>query len=412
MAMTMSAEWAFASDENSAAQAGGTVESSENSTVQGTAEDTEEPGQTGEPEVPEAPDEPVTPKEPSVIPEKLSVSAKSRGTIYMNVKVTDGGGKKLILEYLKGNTWIKKSSVNVPESEEGTADTYVWRAKFSNEWWYETGTKWRFALYEPADGSLLKSGETITVNTQRYYRNPSGYLQIKDKITLEGGGYKLYTGYMGLKVYKVNKYFGIGSVYWPRYTSGTKSRVRAFQRRKGLKATGNVNLETWKKMGYSESSWYKLGAYVTPVRKELNLASTRSDYINAMIRTAESYRGAKFVVGASGRKSDGLDCSGLIMQCMYSAGVSIPGISSVSHSKRGHEYESRNMWKSKYLKRVSYKSRKKGDLIFYQKGGRIIHVALYVGNGKIIHSWPNCVMKSSAALSRWGKIAGVKRIFK
>lgn len=365
--------------------------------------ETEEP--SSETEEPSSETEPVV-VNPTVTLSKTAITVKSRGTATITATVKNGGGDKLYLEYYSGSKWVTKATYNVPNT-----DTHSQKVTLTNEWWYKTGTLWRCELKDSAGKSLAVSA-TLKVTTQRYYQNPSGYLQIKDKITLSGGGYNLYKGYMGLKVYKVNKYFGIGSVYWPRYTSITKSRVKAFQRRKGLKATGNVNLATWKKMGYSESSWYSLGAYVTPKKSNLNYASSRSDYVNAMVKTAESYVGAKYVVGASGRKKNGLDCSGLIMQCMYGAGVSIPGINPVTHSKRGHEYESRNMWKSKYLKRASYKNRKKGDLIFYQKGGVIIHVALYVGNNKIIHSWPNRVMKSSATNSRWGKIAGVKRIFK
>ncbi len=218
-------------------------------------------------------------------------------------------------------------------------------------------------------------------------------------------------GYMGLKVRKVNSYFRIGSKYWPRYTFTTYNKVKRFQRKKGLKATGNVNLATWRKMGFSEKDWNNMGAYVTPKSKTITPASSRTAYINAMVKTAEHYRGANYVVGASGTRRQGLDCSGLIMQCMYSAGIGSDKINPVSHSKKGHEYESRNLWKCSSLKRVSYKNRKKGDLIFYSKRGTIIHVGLYVGNGKIIHSWPNKVIKSSARNKRWGKIHGVKRIF-
>ena len=93
---------------------------------------------------------------------------------------------------------------------------------------------------------------------------------------------------MGLKVRKVNRYFHIGSKYWPRYTRQTRQKVKAFQRRKKLKATGVVDLKTWRKMGFSKKSWKTLGAYVSPIK--VNPSSTKKQHIDAMINTAKKYQ--------------------------------------------------------------------------------------------------------------------------
>jgi cell wall-associated NlpC family hydrolase len=37
-------------------------------------------------------------------------------------------------------------------------------------------------------------------------------------------------------------------------------------------------------------------------------------------------------------------------------------------------------------KRVSKSNKRVGDLVFFVRGGRVGHVALYAGNGKIWHS--------------------------
>ena len=211
---------------------------------------------------------------------------------------------------------------------------------------------------------------------------------------------------MGLKTRKVNRYFGIGSWYWPRYTSTTKAKVKNFQRKKGLKVTGNVDKKTWLKMGFSESSWKNMGAYVSPI--QVNPSSTKKQHIEAMIDRAYDYMGADYVVGASGTPKQGCDCSGLVMQALYAAGVEIPGINPVTHSKAGHEYESRNMWNKADFKKVSYSNRKRGDLIFYHSGGVVIHVAIYLGNNKVIESWPNHVR---VARVDHHPIKGVMRVF-
>jgi cell wall-associated NlpC family hydrolase len=41
---------------------------------------------------------------------------------------------------------------------------------------------------------------------------------------------------------------------------------------------------------------------------------------------------------------------------------------------------------AKKAKRVSKANKKRGDLILFTSGGRVYHVAIYAGNGKIWHS--------------------------
>ena len=334
-----------------------------------------------------------------------SITKKARGTVTDKITVTPAYGRTLKIQMYTGGKWVTKKTVTMAETESQTLTL-----KYPNDWWKVTSSKWRIYMQESSYGKSYMS-PTVKITTRRYYQNPSKYVQIKDKITLkDSGGYNLSTGYMGLKVKAVNKYFGIGDKNWPRYTSTTKNKVKAFQKKKGLKATGVVNKATWLKMGFSESSWYNLGAYVTPVK--VNPSSTKKQHIEAMISTALSYKGAPYVVGASGRTSQGADCSGLVMQALYSAGVDPYPVSVVRHSKPGYEYESRNLFSSSKFRKVAYKDKKRGDLIFYaSSSGVVIHVGIYLGNGKIVHSWPNKVMVSSVKTGGWSRIAGVRRVF-
>lgn len=235
---------------------------------------------------------------------------------------------------------------------------------------------------------------TITLSSSdRVYQNPSQYYQISDTISsLSGGGYNLSSGYEGLKVAYVIKKLGVNggkytgmntpAIYGPQ----TTAKVKSFQSSKGLSATGVVDLTTWKALGYSESDWYNLGSYVSPV--QINSESTRSDCIEAMISRAYDYLGTSYVVGASGAPGTGVDCSGLVMQALYAAGMDLSPINPIRHSKPGYEYESANMWASSKFKHVSYSERQRGDLIFYQNSsGTVIHVAIYLGNNQVIESW-------------------------
>lgn len=336
---------------------------------------------------------------------KTNLTKKSRSILTKNITIAPAYGRTLNLQMKKNGKWVTKKTFRLKEQAKDTL-----KLVFSNDWWKVSSSAWRLEVPESEEGSEFVS-KTIKVKTKRYYQNPAGYLQIQDKITLkDSGGYNLKSGYMGLKVLKVNRYFKIGNKNWPRYTAETKRRVTAFQKKKGLKATGIVNRETWLKMGFSEKDWYNLGAYVSPIK--VNPSSTKKQHIEAMISTAKKYLGDDYVVGASGKPGQGADCSGLVMQAMYAAGVDPKPVSSVRHSKAGYEYESRNIWKLKQLKTIPYSQKQRGDLIFYQgRSGAINHIAIYLGGGKVIESWPNKVVIKPIKNSHRSRIYGVKRVF-
>ena len=336
---------------------------------------------------------------------KKTITKKARLTITDKITVTPAYGRKLRLQMKQNGKWVTKKTYTLKNTNSASLNLV-----YTKDWWKLTSSSWRVVLPESNEGKSYTTA-AIKIKTKRYYQNPSRYIQIKDKITLkESGGYNLNIGYMGLKVKKVNNYFHIGNKHWPRYTSQTKSKVKAFQKKKGLNATGIVNKATWMKMGFSESSWYNLSAYVSPIK--VNPSSTKKQHIEAMISTAKKYLGSNYVVGASGTPGQGVDCSGLVMQALYAAGVDPSPVSPVRHSKAGYEYESRNLWKNKKLKTVSYTKKQRGDLIFYKgRSGMINHVAIYLGNGKVIESWPNKVVIWPIKNNHHNRIYGVKRVF-
>ncbi|MFQ7756483.1 MAG: NlpC/P60 family protein [Intestinibacter bartlettii] len=95
-----------------------------------------------------------------------------------------------------------------------------------------------------------------------------------------------------------------------------------------------------------------------------------------------------------------------------SAGINPSPVNVIRHSQPGYEYESRNLFNSKKFKKISYKNRKRGDLIFYSNSnGVIIHIAIYLGNDKVIESWPNKVVVWPIKNSHRSRIAGVRRVF-
>lgn len=159
-------------------------------------------------------------------------------------------------------------------------------------------------------------------------------------------------------------------------------------------------------------SKHGLGYYTSPVL--VNSSSTKKDHIEALIKTAYKYNGDPYRVCRSGAPGQGLDCSGLVMQACYGAGVDLWPVNPWRHRLTKYEWESRNIAKMSSLKTVKYKDRQRGDLIFFKNSkGKVIHVAIYLGSNKIIHSTTvgGRVRVSGMGGGAFGRPSTVKRIF-
>ena len=328
-------------------------------------------------------------------------------TVTDAIYVTPGQGREVKLQRYNEETKKWQTKVTKHASNEETSKVVL---TYPSEWYAQKTSKWR--VYVPATETATKFiSKEISVNTKRVYQNPSSYFQIQDNISFAGqGGYSLKKGTMGLKVRKVQVKLGMGTENYAIVGPRTISKIKEFQKKKGLHVTGVVNYTTWKAMGLSYSDWNNLGAYVSPM--QIDYTSTKKECIEAMIDRAYDYLGTEYIVGAAGKPGQGVDCSGLVMQAMYAAGINPLPVSVIRHSQPGYEYESRNLYKSSKLKKVAYKDRKRGDLIFYSDAsGAVDHVAIYLGNDKVIESWPNKVVVWPIKNSQRSRIAGVRRVF-
>ncbi|MBQ3583154.1 MAG: C40 family peptidase [Lachnospiraceae bacterium] len=111
--------------------------------------------------------------------------------------------------------------------------------------------------------------------------------------------------------------------------------------------------------------------------------STSAALRNAVVAYALQFVGNPYVYGGSSL-TNGTDCSGFTMSVYAKFGYSLPHQSG-SQSGCGT--------------RVSLDSLLPGDLLFYSNGGSGIgHVALYIGNGQVVHaSTPSTGIKISSA---------------
>ncbi len=130
------------------------------------------------------------------------------------------------------------------------------------------------------------------------------------------------------------------------------------------------------------------GFYVSPM-KTGNLNS-RKERIEAMIARAYEYMGTQYRICKSTAPGGACDCSGLVMQCLYAAGFDPYPATPAHHARPENEYDSRTLFNQTPMKHISYNNHKRGDLIYYKsgRGNIIIHVAIDLGNGRVIESWP------------------------
>lgn len=85
---------------------------------------------------------------------------------------------------------------------------------------------------------------------------------------------------------------------------------------------------------------------------------------------AKQFVGNPYVWGGTSL-TKGADCSGFTQSVYKNFGISIPRTSRTQATAG---------------RKVSVSERQPGDLIFYAKNGRINHVAIYMGNNRVVHA--------------------------
>lgn len=337
---------------------------------------------------------------------KDTYNLTARDAFMVDITLDNVSERTLLLQMYINGKWQTCSEYQL--NKEQTTLTLDFK-----DWWYLKNiehSKWR--LYSNEDEINQAFSYEFMINTKRYYQNGNTALPIKTNITLGKSDYELSYGYMGLKVQAVQLALGMGHV-WENYGSQTISNVKAFQASHNLKVDGIVGLKTWLALGLSEEDFNYMGSYVSP--SKIHLGSSKEECIQAMVDRAYEYLGSEYVVGASGKVGQGVDCSGLIMQCLYAAGIDISPINPIRHSKPGYEFESYNIYYDKRFKNVSINNLKVGDLVFYYNAntGNVNHIAIYIGNNQVIDSWPDDKGVAIRPLKGDGRgpIKGIKRVF-
>ncbi len=157
----------------------------------------------------------------------------------------------------------------------------------------------------------------------------------------------------------------------------------------------------WIKVMVDDQEGYISSEYAKLVR-ELDTAVTMSELLYGqgvsavrvdLCQYAKQFVGNKYVWGGSSL-TKGTDCSGFTMSVFAKYGYKLPH-SSAAQSQMGTK--------------ITLAQAKPGDLVFYSGGGRINHVAIYIGGGQVVHaSNPRQGIRISAATYR--TVSTVRRL--
>lgn len=156
----------------------------------------------------------------------------------------------------------------------------------------------------------------------------------------------------------------------------------------------------WVKFLLDDEEAYVSGDYVD-VEERLEKAVTLTELMYGqgvsdvrvdLVQYAKQFVGNPYVWGGTSL-TKGADCSGFTLSIYKKYGVSLP-----------HHAASQAQMGTK----VDYSSAQPGDLVFYAKNGRINHVAIYIGNGQVIHA---SSPKTGIKISSWNyrTPAGIRR---
>ena len=254
--------------------------------------------------------------------------------------------------------------------------------------WLKDGATWYYL--DPSTGAMVTGTRTINGNSQSFtssgawigYQAPSGYLQPVSSITPLGWSTNTLTwGMNGIKVRIVQQRLGLWhSTKLASVDSSFVSAVRNFQRRTGLPQTGVVDESTWNALNPGFSWWVDQHQEVPT-----SLSATRGERIETMIGYAWNQIGSSYTWGGAGPYGLGFDCSGLVLQSLYKAGLDPQPINVIKHGWPDYR-TSQELYRHPQMMHVPFNQRQRGDLIFYTSGGVVTHVAIYLGGDQVIHT--------------------------
>lgn len=160
-------------------------------------------------------------------------------------------------------------------------------------------------------------------------------------------------------------------------TSSTSNKAKTAQSNKTTKSTSNKTTKSTSNNATKKATTKTTTNKTTSTKKATSTTSNTTSVSSDKKLGSQIASYAKQFVGNPYRSggtslTKGADCSGFVQSVFKHFGVKLPRTAS-SQATVG--------------KKVSFNNLEPGDLVFYSNGGKkITHVAIYIGNGKIVHA--------------------------
>lgn len=141
----------------------------------------------------------------------------------------------------------------------------------------------------------------------------------------------------------------------------------------------------WVRVSYNGREGYVSRSYVSLSGSSQSSTAKASD----IIAYGKTFMGVKYTWGGN-TPAQGFDCSGFIRYIFAHYGVNVTRQSTASSQQDGYV--------------VSRSNLKPGDLIYFStsaSNGKVAHIGVYIGNGKVLHTFGSPGVTISDMTSGW-----------
>ena len=180
--------------------------------------------------------------------------------------------------------------------------------------------------------------------------------------------------------------------HWTRLRTGKSKKAKVLKTLKvGTAVTVYGTSGSWRKVSVAGKTGYVPKQYVYVGTKAPSLTGSTYEKGQTVAEFAQRFVGTPYVWGGTDLNR-GADCSGFIGSIYRSFGYKLPRSSSELRSAG---------------RKVSYSQKQPGDIICYNG-----HVAMYIGNGKIVHASSRKTGIKISQRANYRSIVCVRRIVK
>ena len=180
--------------------------------------------------------------------------------------------------------------------------------------------------------------------------------------------------------------------HWTRLRTGKSKKAKVLKTLKvGTAVTVYGTSGSWRKVSVAGKTGYVPKQYVYVGTKAPSLTGSTYEKGQTVAEFAQRFVGNPYVWGGTDLNR-GADCSGFIGSIYRSFGYKLPRSSSELRSAG---------------RKVSYSQKQPGDIICYNG-----HVAMYIGNGKIVHASSRKTGIKISQRANYRSIVCVRRIVK